>query len=138
MKLVPVVAHGTEASSASSLDAGNVHPCMFGMPGFHLTGCSPRSSLALCIQIGFLANRIQGLLLMGRACTIVAEVAALRKAAAEADRGPESFRLGSIAMTPVQPFHAHGGLPAAREAAAGRPRRRAAQDRWWGCCGRRW
>ena len=38
---------------------------------------------------------------MGEACTIVAEVVALRKAAAEADRGPESFRLGSITMTPV-------------------------------------
>ena len=76
---------------------------------------------------------------MGEACIIVAEVAAPRKADAEAARGPESFRLGSIAMTPVQPFHAHGGLPAAaREAAAGRRWWRAAQDRWWGCCGRRW
>ena len=79
---------------------------------------------------------------MGKACIIVAEVAAPRKAAAEVARevarGPESFRLGSIAMTPVQPFHAHGGLPAAREAAAGRRWRRAAQDRWWTCCGRRW
>ena len=136
MQLVPVVAHGTEVSPASSLGAGNVHPCMVGMPGFHLTGCSPRSSLAL--HSNRISARIQGLLRMGEACTIVAEVAALRKAAAEADRGPESFRLGSITMTPVQPFHAHGGLPAAREAAAGRPRRRAAQDRWWGCCGRRW
>ena len=64
---------------------------------------------------------------MGEACIIVAEVAAPRKSAAEAARGPVSFRLGSIAMTPVQPFHAHGGLPAAREAAAGRRWRRAAQ-----------
>ena len=59
---------------------------------------------------------------MDKACIIVAEVAAPRKAAAEFTRGPESIRLGFIAMTPVQPFHAHGAafhVPAAREAAAG-------------------